>query len=99
MCRNIRSLFNFDPPATDAEIREASLQFVRKISGFSRPSKVNKGSFTLAVDEIARISSTLLSSLETSADPRSREQEIAKARARYALRYPQKPAGKKLENC
>lgn len=99
MCRNIRALFNFDPPASDAEIRDASLQFVRKIAGFSRPSKVNERSFTAAVDEIARVSSTLLNSLETNADPRNREQEIAKARARYALRYPQNLSGKNLENC
>lgn len=99
MCRNIKALFNFDPPATDAEIRDASLQFVRKITGFSRPSKVNELSFTAAVDEIARVSSVLLTSLETSAASRSREQEIAKSRARYALRYPQNSSSKKQENC
>jgi hypothetical protein len=95
MCRNIRTLFNFDPPATDAEIRDASLQFVRKISGFSRPSRVNEHSFTVAVDQIARVSTALLRSLETDAEPRNREQEIAKAKARYLLRYPQNPSDKK----
>lgn len=95
MCRNIRSLFNFDPPATDAEIREASPQFVRKISGFSRPSKINENYFTAAVDQIARVSKVLLRSLETSAEPRNREQEMAKAKSRYLLRYPQTLSGKK----
>ena len=88
MCRNIRILFNFDPPATDAEIRNASLQFVRKISGFSQPSKANEHSFLAAVDEIAHASTSLLRSLETNAQPRDREQEIAKARARAAKRFP-----------
>jgi hypothetical protein len=87
MCRNIRALFNFDPPATDAEIRNASLQFVRKISGFSRPSKTNVHSFLAAVDEITDVSINLLRSLETNAQPRSREQEIAKAKARFAERF------------
>ena len=99
MCRNIKPLFNFDPPASEAEIRDASLQFVRKISGFSRPSKINERPFNLAVVEIARVSSALLDSLETNADPRSREREIDKARARYRLRYPQKPDPKNLQNC
>jgi hypothetical protein len=94
MCRNIRPLFNFDPPATDAEIRDASLQFVRKISGFSRPSRVNEHSFTTAVDQIVRVSTALLRSLETNAEPKNREQEITKARARNLLRYPQNPSGK-----
>ena len=88
MCRNIRILFNFDPPATDAEIRNASLQFVRKISGFSQPSKTNEPSFLAAVDEIAHVSTRLLHSLETNAQPRNREQEIAKAKARSATRFP-----------
>ncbi len=88
MCRNIRILFNFDPPATDAEIRNASLQFVRKISGFSQPSKANERSFLAAVDEIANVSTSLLRSLETNAQPRNREQEIAKAKARSATRLP-----------
>ena len=88
MCRNIRILFNFDPPATDMEIRNASLQFVRKISGFSQPSKANERSFFEAIDEIARVSTSLLRSLETNAQPRNREQEIAKSRARAAKRFP-----------
>ena len=87
MCRNIRTLFNFDPPATDAEIRDASLQFVRKISGFRQPSKSNEHSFLAAVDEITRISTSLLRSLETNARPRTREEEIAKAKARAAERF------------
>jgi len=88
MCRNIRPLFNFDPPATDAEIRDASLQFVRKISGFRQPSKANERSFLAAVDEIAHVSTSLLRSLETNAQPRTREQENAKAKARSAARFP-----------
>ncbi|TMI33778.1 DUF2277 domain-containing protein [Candidatus Bathyarchaeota archaeon] len=88
MCRNIRPLFNFDPPATDAEIRDASLQFVRKISGFRQPSKANERSFLAAVDEVAHVSTNLLRSLETNAQPRTREQEIAKAKARSAARFP-----------
>ena len=87
MCRNIRTLFNFDPPATDAEIRDASLQFVRKISGFSQPSKANERSFLAAVDEIAQVSTSLLRSLETNAQPRNREQEIAKAKVRSVERF------------
>ena len=87
MCRNIRTLFNFDPPATDAEIRDASLQFVRKISGFRQPSKSNEHSFLAAVDEITQISTSLLRSLETNARPRTREEEIAKAKARAAERF------------
>ena len=88
MCRNIRTLFNFEPSATDEEIRNASLQFVRKISGFSQPSKANEHSFLVAIDQIAQISTSLLRSLETSAHPRNREQEIAKAKARAAERFP-----------
>ncbi len=87
MCRNIRTLFNFDPPATDAEIRDASLQFVRKISGFSQPSKANERSFLAAVDEIAQVSTSLLRSLETNAQPKNREQEIAKAKVRSVERF------------
>ena len=87
MCRNIRTVFKFDPPATDAEIRDASLQFVRKISGFSQPSKANERSFLGAVNRIAHVSTNLLRSLETSAQPRTREQEIAKAKARSAERF------------
>ena len=88
MCRNIRPLFNFDPPATDEEIRAASLQFVRKISGFNQPSKTNKRSFAAAVDEIAHASARFLSSLETSAKPRDREREAAMRKARSAERFP-----------
>jgi hypothetical protein len=88
LCRNIRPLFNFDPPATDEEIRAASLQFVRKISGFNQPSKTNERLFTTAVDEIARASARFLSSLETSAKPKNREREAAKRKARSAERFP-----------
>jgi hypothetical protein len=87
MCRNIKMLFNFDPPVTADEVRAASLQFVRKISGFNKPSKANEAAFLAAVDEIAGISTRLLSSLETNAVPRSREEEAAKARARSAERF------------
>ena len=88
MCRNIRTLFNFDPPATTEEIRNASLQFVRKISGLNKPSKANEASFQSAVDEIAEVSSRLLSSLATNAPAKNREEEAAKARARSAERFP-----------
>jgi hypothetical protein len=87
MCRNIKILFNFDPPVTDQEIRAASLQFVRKISGFNKPSKANEGAFLGAVDEVAGISSRLLRMLETNAPPKNREDEAAKARARAAERF------------
>ena len=87
MCRNIKILFNFDPPVTDEEIRAASLQFVRKISGFNKPSKANEALFLTAVDEIADISSRLLRALETNAAPRNREVEAAKAKARAAERF------------
>ena len=87
MCRNIRTLFNFDPPVTEEEIRAASIQFVRKISGFSKPSKANEAAFLRAIDEVAAISSHLLHSLETSATPRNREEEAAKAKARAAARF------------
>jgi hypothetical protein len=87
MCRNIKTLFNFDPPVTEEEIRAASLQFVRKISGFNKPSKANEDAFLAAVDEIAGISTGLLRSLETNAPPKSREEEAAKARARAAERF------------
>jgi len=86
MCRNIKILFNFDPPVTAEEIRNASLQFVRKISGFSKPSKANERAFGAAVDEIAEASTRLLHSLETNSSPRNREVEAAKAKARYAER-------------
>jgi len=87
MCRNIKMLFNFDPPVTDEEIRAASLQFVRKVSGFNKPSKGNEAAFLMAVDEITGVSARLLASLETNAPPRSREEEAAKAKARNAGRF------------
>jgi hypothetical protein len=87
MCRNIKILFNFDPPVTDDEIRAASLQFVRKISGFNKPSKANQGLFVAAVDEIAAISHRLLRSLETNAPPKNREAETAKGKIRAAQRF------------
>lgn len=87
MCRNIKTLFNFDPPATDAEIREASLQFVRKLSGFQKPSKSNETAFHHAVDAIATAARELLDSLVTNAPPRNREVEAARARARAAERF------------
>ena len=87
MCRNIKILFNFDPPVTPEEIRAASLQFVRKISGFNKPSKANEATFLTAIDEIAEISARLLRSLETNAPSRNREEEAAKAKARAAERF------------
>jgi hypothetical protein len=87
MCRNIKMLFNFDPPVTDEEIRAASLQYVRKVSGFNKPSRANEDAFLAAVDQIACVSARLLSSLETNAPPRSREEEAAKAKARNAERF------------
>jgi hypothetical protein len=87
MCRNIRPLFNFDPPVTESEVRAASLQFVRKVSGFTAPSKANAPAFDRAVDEVAEVVRRLLDSLETSATPRNREVEAAKARARAAKRF------------
>jgi hypothetical protein len=87
MCRNIKILFNFDPPVTDEEIRAASLQFVRKISGFTKPSKANEAAFVAAVDEIADVSARLLHSLETTASPRNREEEAQKAKARALERF------------
>ena len=91
MCRNIRTLFNFDPPVTDEEIHAAALQFVRKVSGFTKPSKANEAAFLFSVDEIARISSNLLKSLETNAPPKNRAEEIARARVRAAKRFPTQP--------
>ena len=88
MCRNIKMLFNFDPPVTDDEIRAASLQFVRKISGFNKPSKANEEAFLAAIDGIAGVSTQLLRSLETNAPPKNREDEAAKAKARSAERFP-----------
>jgi hypothetical protein len=87
MCRNIRTLFNFEPPVTGDEIRAASLQFVRKVSGFHSPSKANEAAFTRAIDEIEAASQRLLHSLQTTAPPRNREDEAAKAKARSALRF------------
>ena len=87
MCRNIRTLFNFDPPATDDEIQAASLQFVRKLCGFTKPSKANEEVFDRAVEEVTGVARTLLSSLVTSAEPRDREIEAAKAKARAAERF------------
>jgi hypothetical protein len=87
MCRNIKMLFNFDPPVTDDEVRAAALQYVRKISGFSKPSKANEAAFNAAIDEVAAASARLLSALETAAPHRSREEEAARAKARNAARF------------
>ena len=87
MCRNIRPLFNFDPPATQDEVHAASLQFVRKISGFTAPSKANETAFNMAVDDIADVARRLLATLETAAPPKDREAEAAKAKARAAVRF------------
>lgn len=87
MCRNIRTLFNFEPPATDAEIRAASLQFVRKLSGFNAPSKANSAAFERAVEEVAASARVLIDALVTTADPRDREVEAARAKARSAERF------------
>jgi hypothetical protein len=87
MCRNIKTLFNFDPPVTKEEVHAASLQFVRKITGFNKPSKANEAAFQAAIEDIAAISNRLLRSLETTAPPKNREEEAAKARARAAERF------------
>src|SRR5690242_21160450 len=87
MCRSIKPLFNFDPPASEAEIRAAALQYVRKVSGFSKPSQANEAAFLAAVDEITAVSSTLLRALATNAPPRDRATQAARARARAAQRY------------
>jgi hypothetical protein len=87
MCRNIRTLYNFEPPATDDEVRAAALQYVRKISGFTKPSRANEEAFALAVDRVAAASAELLAALETTAAPKDRETEAAKAKARAAQRY------------
>ena len=89
MCRNIKILFNFDPPVTEEEIRAASLQFVRKVTGFNKPSKANEAAFLAAVGEITAVSARLLASLETNAPARTREEEAAKAKARNAARFSQ----------
>ena len=87
MCRNIKTLFNFDPPATDAEVRAAAVQFVRKLSGFTAPSKANQAAFDSAVEDVSAIARTLIDSLVTQASPRNREEEAAKAKERAAVRY------------
>ena len=87
MCKNIKTLFNFEPPATNDEINAASLQYVRKITGFNKPSRKNEAAFDAAVEDIARISERLLASLETNASPKDREEEAARAKARSALRF------------
>jgi hypothetical protein len=87
MCRNIKTLFNFDPPATDEEIHDAALQFVRKLSGFSAPSKANRKAFDTAVDEVAAVANRLFASLETNAQPKDRDAEAVRARARSAARF------------
>lgn len=87
MCRNIRTLFNFAPPATDDEVRAASLQFVRKLSGFTVPSKANQAAFDRAVDDVAAVARTLIDGLSTTAEPRNRDVEAARARARNAVRF------------
>ena len=90
MCRNIKPLFNFEPPVTEDEVRAASLQFVRKVSGFNKPSKANEAAFLAAVDEIAAITRNLLNMLETNMPPKDRAEEAAKARARSAQRFPER---------
>jgi hypothetical protein len=87
MCRSIKTLFNFAPPATEEEIKAASLQYVRKVTGFNKPSKTNEAAFYSAVEDIARITERLLASLETATPPKDREEEAAKAKARSALRF------------
>jgi hypothetical protein len=87
MCRNIRTLFNFDPPATEEEIRAASLQFVRKLSGFNAPSRANEAAFNTAIEEVTGVARRLIDSLETAAPPKNREEEAAKAKARAAERF------------
>ena len=94
MCRNIKTLFNFEPPATELEIRDASLQFVRKLSGFNVPSKANEAAFERAVEEVAASARTLIASLVTTAQPRNREVEAAKAKAKAAFRFGLDPAGR-----
>ena len=91
MCRNIKTLFNFEPPATELEIRDAALQFVRKLSGFNVPSKANEAAFERAVTDVARVARRLIESLATTAEPKTREAEAAKARARAALRFGSTP--------
>ena len=97
MCRNIKTLHNFTPPATDEEIRASSLQFVRKLSGFSRPSKANEAAFARGVDEVTRAARTLLGALVTSSPPRDRDVETSKARARTAGRFPARESGARAD--
>ena len=92
MCRNIKTLFNFDPPATDEEIRGASLQFVRKLSGFTKPSKSNEAAFDQAIEDVAQIARTLIDSLQTTAEPRNREEAAARLRERSAQRFGRRSA-------
>jgi hypothetical protein len=94
MCRNIRTLFNFDPPATDEEIRAASVQFVRKLSGFNKPSKANEPAFEQAIDDVAKIARRLIGSLVTTAEPRDRDEVAARARARAADRFAAAPGSR-----
>jgi hypothetical protein len=91
MCRNIKTLFNFDPPATDEEIRSASVQFVRKLSGFTHPSRANEAAFDRAVDDVSQIARQLIDSLVTTAEPRDRDEVAARARARAATRFSEAP--------
>ena len=91
MCRNIRTLFNFEPPASDDEVRAASLQFVRKLSGFTHPSQANQAAFDLAIEQVAAAARTLIDSLVTTADPRDREIEAARAKARSLVRFGKSP--------
>lgn len=93
MCRNIKTLFNFEPPATEEEIRASSLQFVRKLSGFNRPSQANEAAFGRAVDEVSAAARKLIASLVTNAEPRDREAEAVKARERNAVRFGERPRG------
>src|ERR1700694_6002237 len=98
MCRNIKTLHNFEPPATDDEIRASSLQFVRKLSGFNKPSKANEEAFVYAVDAVTKVAQELLDSLVTNATPRDREVEALKARARSAKRFGSSPVPRKLSH-
>lgn len=87
MCRNIKTLYNFEPPATEEEIRAAALQYIRKVTGFNKPSQVNEDGFNMAVDEVAAVTAKLFAALETNASPKNREEEAAKAKARAAKRF------------
>ena len=98
MCRNIKTLFNFEPPATEDEVRDAALQFVRKLSGFTKPSKANEAAFETAIEEITHAAQTLLAALVTNGEPRNREVEAAKARARTAVRFGKEEARARTAN-